>query len=167
MSDTPTVLEIKHKLNGDRLEFQCQTLIEQPDEVVVLFRTPRDYNVADQCFKAGSLSLGYFWNQRNFNIYHWLKPNGDSQGIYVNIADRTEITPGLVEWRDLILDLLITPDGRCQLLDEDELPDDLSDNLHQLIYREVRALEAQHQQLLQEIEARSTHLLEQHPHLLD
>ncbi len=166
MSDIATIVEIKHKLNGARLEFECQTLVQQPNEVVVLYRTPRDYQVADQCFKAGSLSLGYFWDHRNFNIYHWLKPNGDSMGIYVNIADRTTITAELVEWRDLILDLLITPDGRCQLLDEDELPADLPPALHILIYDEVRALQHNHQQLLQKIEQRSEQLLQRHNHLL-
>jgi len=160
MQNSASVLEIKHKLSGERLEFECTSLVQEPGEVIVLYRTPRDFHIADQVFRKGSLSLGYFWQDRNFNIYHWLSPEGNSMAIYVNIADNTVITPGKVEWRDLIIDLLITPDGRCQILDEDELPDDLPSDLDQLIRAETKHLLERHQSLLAEIEQRSALLLD-------
>jgi len=40
----------------------------------------------------------------------------------VNLADEVRIRPGAVEWRDLSVDLLFSPDGtRVQILDEDQL----------------------------------------------
>ncbi len=159
MSQPDQILEIKHKLNGSKHEFMCQTLEKSAEHVVVLYRLEQPITVEDQHFAAGTLSLGYFWEDRNYNVYHWIAPSGESQAVYVNIADNTEITADIVEWRDLIIDLLITPDGRCQILDEDELPDDLPPELDALISTETDKLVARQQQLLQEIEQRTTALL--------
>lgn len=155
MSEAEQILEIKHKLNGSRHEFNCQTLEKSPGYVVMLYRLEKPISIEDQHFVAGTLSLGYFWDDRNYNVYHWVTPQGESQAVYVNIADNTTITHDIVEWRDLILDLLITPDGRCQLLDEDELPEDLSEELSQLIWKQTEDLQQQHQALREDIEARS------------
>ncbi len=161
MQTTTPILEIKHTLSGKRLEFNCQGLLQQARELVVLYRLPHDTRIADLELEAGCLSLGYFWNDRNFNVYHWLTTAGQSLGLYVNIADRTTLSPGRVEWRDLIVDLLVTPDGRCQILDEDELPDDLPEELQRLIDQQTRHLRQRHQQLLKDIEQRSQALLQE------
>ena len=39
----------------------------------------------------------------------------------------------MIEWRDLVVDVLMTADGRCRVLDENELPDDLEDGLRHYI----------------------------------
>lgn len=160
MSQPDSILEIKHKLNGSRHEFNCQTLEKAPGEVVMLYILEKPVSIADIDFAAGTLSLGYFWDNRNYNVYHWVSPQGESLAAYVNIADRTEISPDIVEWRDLIIDLLITPDGRCQVLDEDELPDDLPSALDQLISQQTESLLQQHQQLLSDIELRTQSYLQ-------
>ena len=49
-------------------------------------------------------------------------PTGGRSGFYFNIADRTRIAEAELEWRDLVVDVLATPAGRLELLDEDELP---------------------------------------------
>jgi predicted RNA-binding protein associated with RNAse of E/G family len=49
--------------------------------------------------------------------------------LYFNVCDDTRISPRQIAWRDLAVDILITPDLRCRVLDEDELPDDLDRNL--------------------------------------
>lgn len=159
MSQPDQILEIKHKLCGTKHEFYCQTLEKSPTHVVVLYRLEEPVTIEDQVFDAGTLSLGYFWEERNYNVYHWIRPNGESQAAYINIADSTTITEDVVEWRDLIIDLLITPDGRCQVLDEHELPDDLSADLDTLISSETETLLQQHQTLLKEIEERTAALL--------
>lgn len=161
MPQPDQILEIKHKLSGERHEFYCQTLEKNAGEVVMLYRLEKPVTIADQHFAEGTLSFGYFWDDRNYNVYHWVATNGDSLAAYINIADRTEITHEIVEWRDLIIDLLITPDGRCQILDEDELPDDLPQELDQLISQQTETLLQKHQQLLQEIEGRTAGLMDQ------
>lgn len=90
---------------------------------------PRDVQLEDILLPAGSVSLGYFWENRPYNVYHWIDENRVTRALYFNIADSTQIHADRIEWRDLTIDLLISADGRCRVLDEDELPDDIDSEL--------------------------------------
>ena len=83
---------------------------------------PRAVQLEDVLLPAGTVSYGYFWESRAYNVYHWVDNSADTLALYFNIADSTRIGIDRVEWRDLAVDVLITPDGRCRVLDEDELP---------------------------------------------
>lgn len=86
---------------------------------------PRDVQLEDLLLREGTVSLGYFWEDRPYNVYHWIDEQQDSVALYFNVADGTRITKQAIEWRDLTIDVLITPDGRCRVLDEHELPADI------------------------------------------
>lgn len=116
------ITEIKTTLGGERKTFDCELLRLDEKEAVVVYRMPRDVQLEDVLLPEATLSLGYFWRARPYNAYHWVDPRGDTLALYFNIADRTRITPAAIEWRDLTVDVLITPDQRCRVLDEDELP---------------------------------------------
>ena len=75
--------------------------------------------------------------------------------LYFNVCDNTRITPEQVAWRDLTVDVLITPDLRCRVLDEDELPDDIDPDLLQRINATRERLCADPVRLLAEFAARS------------
>jgi len=62
----------------------------------------------------------YFTNHwyNIYEIYH--KSNGELKGWYCNIAEPALITHSGVSFIDLALDVLIFPDGKLQILDEDE-----------------------------------------------
>jgi protein associated with RNAse G/E len=128
-----TILEIKNTLSGVRKEFQCIPLMVTTGEAVILYPMGHKTTILDIDIPAGSLSLGYFWENRLYNAYHWVTLAGATIGLYFNISDHTSITPKRVEWRDLIVDILITPDGRCRVIDEDELPSDIDRSLFQII----------------------------------
>ena len=121
----PTITEIKHTLAGERKTFDCELLQRSAGEVVVIYRMPRDVQLEDILLRRGTVSLGYFWADRPYNAYHWIDERLDSVALYFNISDRTRIGEQSIEWRDLAVDILISPDGRCRVLDEDELPADL------------------------------------------
>jgi predicted RNA-binding protein associated with RNAse of E/G family len=74
---------------------------------------------------AGTISVGHFWTDRHYNVYHWLDRAGKTLGYYFNICDQTRIGAEIIEWRDLIVDVLALPAGRLDVLDEDELPAEL------------------------------------------
>jgi len=95
------------------------------DEVVVIYRMPRDVQLEDVLLRKDTVSLGYFWRDRPYNAYHWIDSCHDTVALYFNVADGTRISAETIEWRDLAVDVLITPDGRCRVLDEDELPNDI------------------------------------------
>jgi uncharacterized protein DUF402 len=118
------VVEVKHTLAGGEKRFDCLRLAGGPGHAVLLWIAPEPMHVHGVDLPAGTISFGHFWTDRFYNVYHWLEAGADHRtlGFYFNIADRTQIGEDELEWRDLVLDVLATPAGRLELLDEDELP---------------------------------------------
>ena len=129
------IREVKRTLGGERKTFDCELLHRTDDEVVVIYRMPRDIQLEDILLRKDTVSLGYFWRDRPYNAYHWIDQCHDTLALYFNIADGTRISSQSVEWRDLAVDILLTPDGRCRVLDEDELPTDIEPALRSYINR--------------------------------
>ena len=156
---TTSITEIKTTLTGERKVFDCERVRYTEGETVVVYRMPRNVQLEDLLLPEGSLSLGYFWEARNYNAYHWVDDNRHTLALYFNICDSTRITPQQVAWRDLTVDILITPDLRCRVLDEDELPNDIDPELLSLINATRDRLRADPARLLREFESRSRALL--------
>jgi len=154
------ILEIKETLWGEREEFLCELIRQGQSEVVLLYRLSRPWCVEDVLLPAGTLSFGYFWEDRYYNAYHWLTPDGVSLGIYFNISDSTRFMRENVCWRDIEVDILVTPDGRCRILDEKEVPEDIDPNLALKIGLAKEEIVKDCRSLVSEIEARSAELFE-------
>lgn len=116
------ILEIKRTLAGVEKRFDCTKLAGDQRHVVVLWIAREPMHVHGVDLPAGTISFGHFWADRFYNVYHWVDPGGRTLGLYFNIADRTQIAGERLEWRDLVVDVLATPAGRLEVLDEDELP---------------------------------------------
>ncbi len=129
------ITEVKNTLAGERKTFDCELLTSKAGEAVVIYRMPRDVQLENVLLRKNTISLGYFWEDRPYNAYHWIDTQQDSVALYFNIADRTRISGEAIEWRDLAVDVLITPDGCCRVLDEDELPADIDPALLAYIER--------------------------------
>jgi predicted RNA-binding protein associated with RNAse of E/G family len=153
------ITEIKTTLSGECKRFDCELLTLNPGEAVVIYRMPRDVVLEDLLLPRGGLSLGYFWEERAYNAYHWVDDNRQTLALYFNICDNTCISPTQIAWRDLTVDILITPDLRCRVLDEDELPDDIDSELLSRINATRDSLCADASRLLSEFETRSRALL--------
>jgi len=154
-----SIVEIKTTLAGERKEFDCELLNFTSGEVVVIYRMPRDVQLEDLLLPKDSTSIGYFWEDRAYNAYHWIDEQSQTLALYFNICDNTRISRQQVAWRDLTVDVLITPDLRCRVLDEDELPDDLDSDLRAHIESTRDALCVDPARLLLEFEARRRELL--------
>jgi predicted RNA-binding protein associated with RNAse of E/G family len=116
------VLEIKRTLSGVEKRFECTLLASAAGHAVVLWIAPERMHVHGVELPAGTVSFGHFWADRHYNAYHWLDPARATIGFYFNICDRVSIRPDVIDWRDLTVDVLATPGGRLDVLDEDELP---------------------------------------------
>jgi hypothetical protein len=116
------VVEIKRKLDGGEKRFDCLRLAGDAHHAVLLWIAREPMHVHGVDLPAGTISFGHFWTDRSYNVYHWLDAEQRTLGLYFNIADRTRIADDELEWRDLVIDILATPGGRLELLDEDELP---------------------------------------------
>ncbi len=154
-----SIVEIKTTLTGERKEFDCELLKFTRGEVVVIYRMPRDVPLEDLLLPKDSISIGYFWEDRAYNAYHWIDEQCQTLALYFNICDNTRISTDQVAWRDLTVDILITPDQRCRVLDEDELPDDIDSELLAYINTTRDALCMDPACLLFEFENRSLALL--------
>jgi predicted RNA-binding protein associated with RNAse of E/G family len=153
------ITEVKTTLAGERQRFECERIHYAAGEAVILYRMPADHQLEDLLLPKDSRSLGYFWETRAYNAYHWVDDNRHTLALYFNICDNTRISQEQVAWRDLTVDVLITPDLRCRVLDEDELPDDLEPDLLAHIDTTRDALCANPARLLQQFESRSRTLL--------
>lgn len=100
---------------------------------------------------AGTLTFGHFWQDRPYNVYHWMTPTGETLGLYFNIAGETRIEESRLFWKDLTLDVLVWPGRAAEVLDRDELPPDLP-------AAQREAIEAAVSALLSDLPALSRHL---------
>jgi predicted RNA-binding protein associated with RNAse of E/G family len=125
--ELPAILEIKRTLDGREKRFDCRLLALAPDRhhAAVLWVAPAPMHVHGVDLPAGTVSVGHFWTDRHYNVYHWLDRAGETLGYYFNICDETRIEAGVIDWRDLTVDVLALPGGRLDVLDEHELPDEL------------------------------------------
>lgn len=121
------MVERKERLDGTVSEFACEPLLLEPGRRAVL-RYTSDRQVAlagtDIVLPAGTVTLGHYWTDRPYNVYHWVTDRR-TVALYLSIADRTTITPDLVRYRDLVVDVVLRPAGGIEILDEADLPVDL------------------------------------------
>lgn len=120
---------------------------------------PESVQLEDLRLPKGSISVGYFWTHKPFNTYHWVDARQRTLALYFNICDKVSFSNDQIAWRDLTVDVLITPDTRCRVLDEDELPDDLEPELRDTIAAASAELCDSSTHLLAAFEARSRKLL--------
>jgi len=152
-----SILEIKHTLDGREKRFDCRLLARTEDgrHAAVLWIAPEPMHVHGVDLPAGTVSVGHFWADRPYNVYHWLNQAGQTLGYYFNICDQTRVGPGIIEWRDLVVDVLALPDGRLDVLDENELPAALAPDIAAHIAVGKQAILTAPAAVMAEIEAAS------------
>ena len=117
--------EIKTTLSGRTDRFLCDVVERDAERVVLLYRLPRNYTLHGLPIPKGGPSIGYFWRSRPYNLYHFHDLDARTVAYYFNVGDVVRIDGQELEWHDLAVDVLATPTGRVEVLDEDELPPDL------------------------------------------
>lgn len=125
------MIERKIRYNQTIVEHEC-ILLETKKERHVLFhkiKTPFSMTASERKLTIweGSYTLAFYWENRPFNLYIWRDEQGKYLGAYFNIVKNTNITEKILSFEDLIIDVLVFPDGRYFILDEDELPTPLEE----------------------------------------
>lgn len=157
--ELPRILEVKRTLAGAEKRFECHLLSRTTSHLAVLWIAPTAMHVHGVDLPAGTVSVGHFWIDRPYNVYHWLGRDRATLGYYFNLADRTRWTAERLDWRDLVVDVLATPAGRLDVLDEDELPPDLDAEARDGIEAGKAALLDATAAVLAEVDAASRALL--------
>jgi predicted RNA-binding protein associated with RNAse of E/G family len=152
-------MERKTRFDGSVQEFACRTLLLEPAKrAVIRYDLDRDWHVGGMVLPKGGYTAGHFWIDRPYNVYHWLEA-GRTLAYYFNVGIVDEISDARVAWRDLVIDVLIRPDGAMDILDEDELPADLPSPARGTIARALEQIVTNPKRLVAEIERESRDLL--------
>jgi hypothetical protein len=79
--------------------------------------------------RRGDRFVERYYTNRWYNIFAIHDLDDDKfKGWYCNVTRPAQITPGRIAYVDLALDLLVYPDGRSLVLDEDEFAELSIDN---------------------------------------
>jgi len=114
-----------HKLNEQGVEVFCYSgiLITKQETRLTLeaFYERSDVEFFGITFREGDRFIETYFSDRWFNIFEIYDAGDDRlKGWYCNVTRPARIEQGHVYTEDLALDLLVYPDGRLRVLDEDE-----------------------------------------------
>ena len=151
------ITERKTRLDGSVTDYACERVrIEPGKRAVVRFVSDRDRAIegTELVLRAGTVTIGHFWVDRPYNVYHWFE-GGRTLAYYFNVGLVDEISEVRVSWRDLIIDVLVKPGGTIDILDEDEVPADLPAEHRRTIAQALEQIVTNPMRLVKEIERAS------------
>ncbi len=123
------IIERKIRYDSRIVEHKC--ILHKIDQLkIVLFhKIEKTFSMmADQreiTIPKGSYTIAYYWIDQPYNLYFWKDEKGNYIGSYFNIVRNTKVTDKMVSFEDLLVDVLVLPEGESFILDEDELPEPL------------------------------------------
>jgi protein associated with RNAse G/E len=100
----------------------------------------------------GTRSIEYYWLNRWYNIFQFLKDDGSTRLFYCNVNTPPIMEEKVLTYIDLDIDLLIEPDFSYQVLDLDEF--EANAELYGYSGKTRRGAQAAVDELKQMIEAR-------------
>lgn len=121
MIEGVTFVEVKVRPDGTQQAFRCELVARSTNGVVLRYVTQTPWRVDDLELRPGTVTYGYFWADRPYNVYHWVTPDGRTLGTYVNLSGAVRIERDRLTWLDLAGDVLVRPGRAPQVLDEEEL----------------------------------------------
>jgi predicted RNA-binding protein associated with RNAse of E/G family len=148
------ITERKTRLDGSVVEYTCDALVvEAGRRAVVRYVAEQDRPLegTDLVLREGTVTIGHFWTDRPYNVYHWLE-SGRTVAFYVNIATDTTIDATAIAYRDLVVDVLIRPSGAIEILDEDELPPSIEPRYRLAIAKAIETCVTEGRRLSAEID---------------
>lgn len=109
-------------LGEEVVRYPARVLEESDGRLVVEARfRPESVQAGSLLLQTGDRFVETYFLRRWYNIFAvYGGENKTLKGWYCNISYPPEVGRGLISYRDLALDLVITPDGHQELLDEDE-----------------------------------------------
>ena len=115
--------EEKRYPDGRRNRFRARVLLLRPAHGVLHFVSDRAYDLGGIYLPRRTVTFGLFWEDRPYNLYAWMAPDLSApRALYFNICDQATLSAQRFEWRDLWVDILITPHAALQVLDRHEIP---------------------------------------------
>lgn len=123
MNPDDEITVIKKDVHGDEVFRYSGTVLRLVEDHVLLeaFFTRGDSLFHGIHIRTGDRFVETFYFDRWYNIFEMYDGvDGQLKGWYCNIGFPAVLEDSTVSYRDLALDLLVYPDGRQLVLDEDE-----------------------------------------------
>ncbi|MCU4771499.1 DUF402 domain-containing protein [Bacillus toyonensis] len=121
------ITERKIRYDSTIVDYDCLLLKKQSESIVLFHEVQYSFTMTAHDTKLtiqkGSYTIAYYWEDRPYNLYVWRDKEGNYVGAYFNIVKNTQITEEVVSFEDLIIDIMVLPNGEYFILDEDELPE--------------------------------------------
>lgn len=139
--------ERKIRLSGEEVSFECDLLTVNADYGIVKYVIAKGREVDGLYLPDGTITLAIYYSDRSYNLYYWIAPGDETSGgrteaaggwdrdiaYYFNIAELLRLSRDEIAYRDLVVDVLVLPDGETRVLDEAELPANLDSSLRRRI----------------------------------
>jgi hypothetical protein len=129
----PPCTETKILLSGEIHTYSCELIYYSTDFGILKYIIPRYYDLNGVKLTPGDITYSLYWPSRPYTLYIWQLNDGKDLAYYFNIADKISLQPTEFVWRDLVVDILIDLKKNIHIIDEDELPPDLSPELSRYI----------------------------------
>ncbi|MBP3041203.1 DUF402 domain-containing protein [Bacillaceae bacterium Marseille-Q3522] len=124
------MIERKIRYDTSIVEHTCMLLKKHQQTLILFHKIQKSFSMTagrtELTIPEGSYTIAYYWTDKPYNLYIWRSNKGVYLGAYFNIVKNTYVTDKLVCFEDLIIDLLVLPDGRYYVLDKHELPEPLA-----------------------------------------
>jgi predicted RNA-binding protein associated with RNAse of E/G family len=125
-----SIIERKIRYNGHVSDYLCNVIMLNSERAILTYDLNQAISVGDSeaslLLPPGSRTVAFYWMDRPYNVYLWRDSAGRILGAYFNLVKNTRISEKMVSYEDLIVDLLILPDGKLSVLDLPELPEPLN-----------------------------------------
>ena len=102
--------------------------------------------------KRNTRTIEYYWLNRWYNVFRFLKDDGSTRLWYCNINTPPQLAANTLSYIDLDIDILVQPDFSFQVLDEDEF--ETHSNMYGYTEEEIAAAYSAVQEVLAMIEQR-------------
>ena len=142
--------EKKKFLSGNEIIYNCELVTLDIKFGILKYVIEHQQQVGSLLLRAGTVSYGFCWIDRPYILYKWFNKYGDVLGDYFSIADSVRLSTQEFFWRDLIVDILVLPTGNVEVLDEDEVPEFLEENLRNYIESGKQMLIRNYQVVIEE-----------------
>lgn len=124
-----SILERKIRYDATVVDHRCKLLKAEGSTVILMHQNEQSFSMEagakELTISKGVLTFAYYWIDRPYNLYYWRDANGQELGAYFNIVRNTHVSEEAVSFEDLIIDVLVLPEGEYFILDQDELPEPL------------------------------------------
>lgn len=144
--------EFKRFFDGGTRKYSCQLLFFSQSRCILKYILPSEIRVGDMLLNKGTITLGFYWQNRPFLVYSWYH-NQEALGYYFSIIDQLELTPTSLSYRDLVVDVLIDKQLNLSVLDREELSPLCPPTTLDYINSALETIHTEYKQIIAQIES--------------